>query len=83
MKGAVPISIQGERCTENKWLDFHHVKHVQDGATNDPDNLRTLCGYHHDLEHQMSFQFEELPLSPSSGQHGRDRFSVGGVHAEL
>jgi hypothetical protein len=77
------INSKGERCTENKWLDLHHVTHVKDGGTNDPENLRTLCAYHHDLEHQMSFQFEELPLSPSSGQHGRERFSVGDVRVEL
>jgi hypothetical protein len=60
------INSRGERCTENKWLDLHHVTHVRDGGTNAPENLRTLCDYHHDLEHQLSFQFEELPLSPSS-----------------
>jgi hypothetical protein len=76
------INSEGKRCVENKWLDLHHVTHVKDGGTNDPDNLRTLCGYHHDLEHQLSFQFEELPLNPSSGQHGPERFPAGDIRVD-
>jgi hypothetical protein len=48
---------QGDRCGNERWLEIHHLKAVSHGGTNDPQNLATLCGFHHDLVHQL-----KLPL---------------------
>lgn len=52
------VNTSGERCSEDKWLAHHHIIHVKDGGGNDPQNLTTLCWFHHDLAHQTSFDLE-------------------------
>jgi hypothetical protein len=42
----------GKRCEQERWLDVHHRVPVHAGGGNDPQNLTTLCGFHHDLVHQ-------------------------------
>jgi len=48
----------GERCSQDRWLQIHHIQSVREGGGNDPSNLQTLCAVHHDLTHQLS-----LPLT--------------------
>ena len=42
----------GERCTQTRWLDIHHVIEVQNGGDNSVENLRTVCGAHHRKLHR-------------------------------
>lgn len=48
----------GQRCDNTRWLQVHHIVHVKDGGTNDPENLTTYCSCHHDLVHQLSLPIE-------------------------
>ncbi len=48
---------KGGRCTNDRWLELHHIQPVSRGGGNEVENLTTLCGFHHDLVHQLS-----LPL---------------------
>ena len=34
-------------CRSRYWLEPHHVRHRADGGDHHPDNLTTLCWYHH------------------------------------
>lgn len=52
------VDQHGKRCENKRWVHIHHIRHVQDGGTNDPDNLTTLCAYHHDLTHQLTLPIE-------------------------
>ncbi len=47
----------GERCGNDRWIELHHVQLVSNGGGNEVENLTILCGFHHDLVHQLS-----LPL---------------------
>ncbi len=50
-------SENGDRCGNDRWIELHHIRRVCDGGGNDVENLTTLCGFHHDLVHQL-----RLPL---------------------
>lgn len=52
------IDQDGERCNSDRWIHTHHIIHVANGGTNDLENLTTLCSFHHDLVHQLSFGIE-------------------------
>ena len=46
-----------ERCQEpgcgrRRWLETHHIKPRAEGGTHEPENLLTLCGFHHRRRHQ-------------------------------
>lgn len=47
------IDAFGKRCTNDRYLSIHHLQPVSAGGGNDPENLMTLCWYHHDLVHQL------------------------------
>lgn len=49
------VDTDGKRCNTDRWVDVHHIILVSEGGTNEPENLTTLCGFHHDQIHQMSF----------------------------
>lgn len=49
------VDESGKRCDSDRWLQVHHIVLVSHGGTNDPENLTTLCAYHHDLVHQVSW----------------------------
>jgi 5-methylcytosine-specific restriction endonuclease McrA len=51
------IGPDGKRCGSDRWIQIHHIRPVSWGGSNEPDNLTTLCSFHHDLAHQLS-----LPL---------------------
>ncbi|MGE3973594.1 MAG: HNH endonuclease [Bdellovibrionales bacterium] len=42
---------QGERCSERKWIDTHHIVPKSKGGQDTFENLTTLCKGHHRLEH--------------------------------
>lgn len=48
----------GRRCLSQRWLHIHHVRAVIDGGDNQPENLKTLCSFHHDLIHQLSLPID-------------------------
>jgi hypothetical protein len=52
------IGKDGKRCNEDRWTHYHHIIRVADGGTNHPDNLTTLCSFHHDLVHQQVFPLD-------------------------
>ena len=45
-------SSQGMRCTNRRWLEFHHVIPRELGGTDNLENLTTLCSIHHNGIHQ-------------------------------
>lgn len=54
-------SIDG--CTSRYRLEPHHVRHRADGGGHDPDNLTTLCWYHHHVAvHGSGYRID--PSSP-------------------
>jgi len=52
------IDPDGKRCNEDRWIHYHHIIHTSKGGSNHPDNITTLCSFHHDLVHQMVFPME-------------------------
>lgn len=52
------IDQSGRRCDNQTWLHIHHVRPVQQGGGNEPENLTTLCSAHHDLIHQLSLPID-------------------------
>jgi hypothetical protein len=54
-------SIEG--CHSRYRLQPHHIRQRQHGGNHDPDNLITLCWYHHHVAiHSLGYQID--PLSP-------------------
>ena len=49
------IDNKGNRCTQKRWVDIHHLKPVSEGGKDVIDNLVTLCRPHHRFQHQMRF----------------------------
>jgi 5-methylcytosine-specific restriction endonuclease McrA len=47
-------SVTGGRCTEERWLEFHHVIPVEQGGPDTLENLRTLCWAHHKKIHSQN-----------------------------
>src|SRR5262249_527268 len=52
------VDASGRRCNQDRWLHTHHIVHVSQGGNNEPENLTTLCSFHHDLVHQLSLPIE-------------------------
>jgi 5-methylcytosine-specific restriction endonuclease McrA len=52
------VSPGGERCNSDRWVEVHHIRPVSFGGGNEPENLTTLCSFHHDLAHQLSLPLE-------------------------
>jgi|GEM_PF-1882966 len=42
----------GNLCSQNRWLHIHHIVPRSEGGGDDPDNLITLCSFHHHLLHR-------------------------------
>jgi HNH endonuclease/Domain of unknown function (DUF222) len=48
-----------EGCTSRYRLQPHHIRERQRGGTHDPDNLTTLCWYHHHVAvHRLGFRID-------------------------
>jgi hypothetical protein len=50
--GCVHQKENGHRCGSDRWIQFHHIKPVSEGGSNELGNLATLCSFHHRLVHQ-------------------------------
>lgn len=46
----------GHRCPETTRLEAAHIRPWQPGETTHPDNIRTLCHWHHNRETQAQAQ---------------------------
>jgi hypothetical protein len=50
-----------EACESHYRLEVHHVQHRAHGGDHDPDNLTTLCWYHHHIAvHREGLQIERI-----------------------
>jgi 5-methylcytosine-specific restriction endonuclease McrA len=47
----VHTDAKGNRCSEKRFLHFHHIKPVQEHGNNSVENLALLCSSHHRLLH--------------------------------
>jgi 5-methylcytosine-specific restriction endonuclease McrA len=52
------VGPDGKRCGSDRWTEIHHIHPVHLGGTNDPENLTTLCSFHHDLVHQLTLPMD-------------------------
>jgi ribosomal protein S10 len=52
------VGLDGKRCTSDRWVEIHHLRHVSQGGGNEIENLTLLCSTHHDLTHQLSLAIE-------------------------
>jgi 5-methylcytosine-specific restriction endonuclease McrA len=43
---------QSPGCQRTRWIEIHHRVPRAQGGSHDPDNLVTLCGYHHRQHHR-------------------------------
>ena len=64
------IGTDGTRCPERRFLNFHHIRAVQDGGSDVAENLKVLCASHHRLLHWQEARLE--PVNQDSNE-----FSVG------
>ena len=55
-------------CTQARWLEVHHLMHVEDGGETVPENLLCLCGRHHDDHHQGRLGISGDPTRPDGLQ---------------
>jgi 5-methylcytosine-specific restriction endonuclease McrA len=63
------LTCQADGCPSNHRLQIHHLVPWSQGGTTDPDNLITLCWYHHQIVvHQQGFTPYRHP------RHERIRF---------
>jgi len=46
-------------CTNDKYVDGHHIEHWADGGETNLDNLVLLCRHHHHLVHEGGFGCEK------------------------
>jgi hypothetical protein len=46
-------------CTQDRWIDAHHVKHWADGGETSPGNLISLCSSHHRMVHEEGFKVKK------------------------
>jgi len=49
------VDANGKRCENDRWIHQHHKIPVSLGGGNDHKNMISLCSFHHDLVHQLSF----------------------------
>jgi hypothetical protein len=48
-------------CSRKRWLQSHHISHWPQGGPTDPDNLVSLCYFHHRLCHEGGWRIEGDP----------------------
>ena len=45
------VGVNGQRCSNKRWADAHHIIEVANGGTDELENLTTLCSQHHRAIH--------------------------------
>lgn len=63
----------GKRCNEDRWIDYHHIVPRKNGGSNHPDNLITLCRFHHDLIHRYEIELKASPIEPAQNNSIAER----------
>ena len=53
--------LDGKRCPERKWIDYHHITPVSQGGVTSLGNLTTLCRGHHQLRHANPWPSSTMP----------------------
>ena len=48
----VYVDLNGKRCENTFWVDFHHMTPISKGGVNSEKNIVTLCSSHHRLIHR-------------------------------
>ena len=48
-------------CTQQRWVDAHHIRHWAHGGETKLTNLIQLCRHHHRLVHEGGFAVEGRP----------------------
>jgi hypothetical protein len=56
-------------CCRKRWLQSHHISHWPKGGPTDPDNLVSLCYFHHRLCHEGGWRIEGDPEGELSFVH--------------
>ncbi len=51
-------------CTVTAFLENHHLVHWADGGPTNPDNLLSLCPFHHGEHHKGAFAITGTPVTP-------------------
>ncbi|HEY8279882.1 MAG TPA: HNH endonuclease [Bdellovibrionota bacterium] len=46
---------EGRICEQRRWLQLHHIKPRSEGGGDKPENLITLCAFHHRLFHKTTY----------------------------
>ena len=49
------VDDKGNRCSQRRWIDVHHLNPVSKGGKDIAGNLVTLCRPHHRFQHEMRF----------------------------
>jgi len=62
------VDHQGKRCTEMRWLDFHHKIPFAFGGKHTVENLVLLCKGHHQMTHDLQSSRIE-PVTASQNRH--------------
>lgn len=52
-------------CPVTGFLENHHQKHWAEGGCTDPDNLLSLCPFHHREHHKGAFTITGTPVTPN------------------
>lgn len=47
-------------CSNERYIDMHHIKHWANGGETKPSNLVSLCRFHHRAVHEGGFNVESL-----------------------
>ena len=51
-------------CSQQRWVQVHHIVHREDGGLTIARNLCCLCPAHHRLHHQGAFEISGTPETP-------------------
>ncbi|MGE0624787.1 MAG: HNH endonuclease [Pseudomonadales bacterium] len=48
-------------CSQERYVEGHHIKHWAQGGETRPDNLVLLCSRHHRAVHELGYRIERTP----------------------
>ncbi len=52
-------------CAVTAFLENHHIVHWADGGATDPENLLSLCPFHHAEHHKGAYAIAGSPVTPT------------------